>query len=533
MTFWLGAVVGGIALVCGLAAWRSHRELVAWLGRDELATRRGMRAAMMVATGLLVALAWLKLAHAPQHFSAEGTDVVLLIDVSRSMDARDTAPSRLRRATRLGERLAQEAQGVRLGLVVFAGDAFPAVPLTHDRDALEAYLRALDSELISYPGSDLARGLRVAAEVFDPHSSRSRVLVLLSDGEHAGADLDTAVSQLRRLSVRVAAVGFGTPEGGSVPLPEGSGTEDARAESVISRRADALLRRIADDTNGVYLREREDAPESGDVISPSLLRARAPEASPLPARGLLLLAAVFLGIEVLLSLRWEHRWSSALALGVLTLGVFSCGPRSWIEEGDRLLAAQETRKALSLYRKAERAAGPSTRTSLRIGNAYYRLGEDRRSAGAYLEALRGVDAKDRSTRFIASFNLGNTFLRRGLHAEARDAFWIALREESTSLEAKFNYEWAQERVEEAPLPPGPAAKGRRSGETSGEPSPSAAQTQDATSRAHARPRGAELSRDESQRWLESIEEPLGESLKQGIERGLEGRRIRVRGGQVW
>ncbi len=534
---WLGLVLAGIAVLSSLAAWRSHRELLAWLGRDELAARRSLRAALFVAASLLVALGWLRVAYSPERFSGAGTDAVLLVDVSHSMDARDTPPSRLRRAGRLAERLVQEASGIRLGLVIFAGDAFPAVPLTHDRDALETYLRTLDSELISYPGSDLARALRVASDVFDPRSDRSRALVLLSDGEHAGGDLDAALAHARRLGVRVVAVGFGTPEGAAVPVAGASPLEDAQGEVVVSRRADALLERIAADTDGIYLREWEDRPQPRDLLSSALLRVRTPEARRVSPEALLLLAALFLCAEILLSTRrgtWlRPRRSGATALGVLALMWFGCGPRAWVEEGDRLLELQEAHKALSFYRKAERASGPTPLTSIRIGNAYYRLGEDRKSAGAYLEALRAVDAEDQAARFTASFNLGNTFLRRELYHEARDAFWAALREDPADLEAKFNYEWAHERMQQLVVPPVPAASRRPHERAAESSSPFDSPAQDATTRIPSESRRSRLDPSEAQRWLDSIEEPLGESLRQEIERSLQGGRRRMREGQTW
>ncbi len=117
MTLWLGFVLGAIALFCGVSAWRSHRELRAWLGRDALLARRSLRVALLISASTLVALAWLLAVRAPLRLSGTGVDVVLAIDVSRSMDARDTAPSRLRRAGRLAEQVLEQASGFRIGLV--------------------------------------------------------------------------------------------------------------------------------------------------------------------------------------------------------------------------------------------------------------------------------------------------------------------------------------------------------------------------------------------------------------------------------
>ncbi len=537
MTLWLALVLAGIATLSVASAWRSHRELRAWLGRDELAARRSLRVLLLVSASLLIALAWMRLAQTPARFTGAGSDVVLLMDVSRSMDTRDTPPSRLRRATRVAERLVQHASGTRIALVLFAGDAFPAVPLTHDRDALETYLHTLDSQLISRPGSDLARALRVAADVFDPRSDRSRALVLLSDGEHAGGDLDAALSHVRRLGVRVVTVGFGTPDGDVVPASGGDPLEDARGETVRSRRADALLERIAQGTDGVYLREREDDPQPRDLLPPARAPARKPALKSVRSDGLLLLAAVLLGTEILLSTRRRKRSSCGhlrgAALAVLGGLGLSCGSGDWITAGDRLLEAQEARKALSMYRKAERKAGAGPLTSIRIGNAHYRLDEDRRSAGAYLEALRGVDAEDHSARFVASFNLGNTFLRRSLYAEARDAFWAALRERPENLAAKFNYEWAYERAQTEAVPPSPSGSARPPESRAQSHSPSGSPAPDATAREPAEARRAGLEPAEAQRWLESLEETLAEPLRREIERSLPPGGRGPRQGQTW
>lgn len=538
MTPWLGIVIALIATLAGVAAWRSHRELLAWLGRDKLAARRSVRAGLLIAVSALVGLAWLRAAHAPLHFSGGGVDVVLLVDVSRSMDARDTAPSRLRRAKRLAERLVAQAQGLRFGLVVFAGDAFPAVPLTHDRDALGTYVRTLDSELISKPGSDLARALGVASDVFDPRADRSRALILLSDGEHAGGDLDAAFSRMRRLGVRVMSVGCGTSRGARVPTSGMGPLEDARGDIVVSRRNDALLERIARATGGIYFREREDDPQPAALLSATQARARAPEAPASAALdGLLVLAAALLVGEVFSSTqrgRWAlSRRRSAVGAAMFTLLLATCGPGGWIEEGDRLLRGDQAGRALSLYRKAERASGSTPLTSIRIGNAYYRLDEYPRATAAYVEALRTLGPEDDAARFAASFNLGNTLLERDRYPEARDAFWAAIREKPSSLEAKFNYEWALERVEPPVLPPLPSA--RKSEPTSAAESPRASDSseegQPARASAEARPAG--LSPSEAARWLESLEEPLGEPLRREIERSLRGGRPPTPEGQTW
>ena len=177
----LGALFALVVVVRGLR--RSHRELRAWLGRDRLLARRNLRALALVAACALLVAAFQRAVSEPPQLAGDGVDVVLLLDVSRSMSTSDVAPSRLRRAVRTAERLVLETDSARLGLVLFAGDAFAALPLTQDRDAVLTYLRAADTEMISQRGSDLSRGLTAALRVFDPRSDRPRRIVLLSDGD--------------------------------------------------------------------------------------------------------------------------------------------------------------------------------------------------------------------------------------------------------------------------------------------------------------------------------------------------------------
>ncbi len=548
LTLWIAA---SIVLLVLVAAWRGHRELVRWLGRDPHARRRALRALLLGAGGALVAWAWLHAAQQPPRFSGAGIDVVLAIDTSTSMDARDTAPSRLRRALRLAEQLVQSADGARLGLVIFAGDAYVALPLTLDRDAHLTYLQAIDSDVLSHKGSDIARALRVSAGAFDPRSPRPRVLVLLSDGEHGGGNLDDVLVELRGAGIRVVAVGFGRPEGEAVPGPRGGPLFDRRGSVILSRRSDPILERIARDTDGSYYREIEDSPDPASLLPPARELAAAGEP---PGTGLLqlLLAASFvlLAAELWASStplplarlaralpRRPLRPAAALA-ALLLLGL---GPRSWLQEGDEHLANGEPQQALSLYRRMERTHGARPDTHIRIGNALYRMEDHGRAAAVYLEALRHVALEESEARFIASFNLGNTLLVRERYEEAREHFWTALLENPDSLEAKFNYEWASERIPppRAPQPPPESPLPPQSGADAGEveaqapedgPGGKSGGRQTQLARQRAAPA---LSESEAQRWIETIEDSVHEPLRRQATEALGSGPRGQRGGQTW
>jgi Ca-activated chloride channel family protein len=544
------AIAAVIALLALISAWRSRRELQRWLRRDPSGARRGARVLLLASAAGLLAWAWIDAAQQPPRFADGGLDVVLAIDVSKSMDTADTPPTRLRRALLLAERLVLAAEGARLGLVLFAGDAFVSLPLTLDRDVHLAYLHALDSDVISHKGSDLSRALRVSASVFDPRSPRPRALVLLSDGEHAGGNLDDVLVELRGAGIHVVAVGFGRTEGDIVPSPRGGPMFDRRGQAIVSRRADPVLERITAATGGRYHRELEDAPSAAALLPAPATLVRDLSAPP-AGRLELLLAAVLaaLTLELLLQaepLRLRLRASRTALVGstaLLALVLAGC-PASRLQDGDRELARGEAQQALSLYRRTERSQGPTPSTRIRVGNALYVMEEHDRSAAAYLEALRHLRIGDREQRFVASFNLGNTLLIRERHREARDQFWTALLERPDSLEAKFNYEWASERIRPEPELPPPPAQAPEDAPSSGHGEGEASDDRDGgdpgRTRSEARsdrrlpPRAAPmLSEEEAQRWLASIEDQVGAPLRSQVSQELGAGPPRRLGGQTW
>ena len=538
------SLAAAIALATLFGAWRSHHELVRWLGLDPAGRRRLLRALALASAGPLLAAAWLHAAQQPPRFSGADVDLVIALDTSASMNVRDTAPSRLRRALRLAEQLVESARGARLGLVLFAGDAYVALPLTLDHEVHLTYLQSVDSEVLSRKGSDLARALRVAAGVFDPRSPRPRRLVLLSDGEHSGANLDDALVELRGAGIGVLTVGFGRVEGEVVPAPHGGPLLDERGAAVVSRRSDALLERIALGSGGRYLREFEDAPRGADLLPPASEWLRS-QRTPGLARlfGLVLLVFALLATDLIASsaprsgTRWPH-WLRAPSAALLAVFLLGLGPSSWLGEGDEQLADGDAQQALSLYRRNVRAYGPSVPGRIRIGNALYRLDQHDRAAASYLEALREVTRDAHDERFVASFNLGNALLAQQRYAEARDHFWTALLERPASLEAKFNYEWATERTRSLEPPPAPDVPPPPSDAGPGDdPSADDGGAGDGPgSQAVAgnRQRGApELREAEARRWLETIEDEVAEPLRRQAAQSL-GSTGRTRGqGQIW
>ena len=247
------------------SAWARQKQLaqiaaphfVEELTRSVSPARRAIKQALLIlaAAGVGLALArpqWGEQAEVSYLF---GQDTLFILDCSRSMLASDVAPNRLQRAKLAILDCIQRRGHGRVGLVAFAGQAFLQCPLTFDYGAFQDALMAIDDKTIPVPGTDIGRALDEASHAMDK-TQRSKLLVLLTDGEdleHSGV---RTAETLAKQGVVVFTVGVGTPAGGEIQLLNDQGkpelVRDSRGEVVRSRLDEPILRNIAQATHGAY-----------------------------------------------------------------------------------------------------------------------------------------------------------------------------------------------------------------------------------------------------------------------------------------
>ncbi len=263
--WWLIAwlAVGAVAAVVVLGARAHHRRLAAVLKGDLLARvlPRSLRARRALRDGLALAgLALAVAALAEPRFGKEvrtieekGVDLVIAVDLSRSMDAGDVDPSRLQRAKREVHDLAEQLGGDRVGLVAYAGGAWPRMPLSRDHDALLLMVDELSTEMFEAQGSALGAALTVAMDLFPDDQPSGKAILVLSDGEaHDVDDALAAADAARAAGVRIYALGIG--EGpAEIPLPDGRLLTDAAGRTVRTAPSPDLLREIAKRTGGAWI----------------------------------------------------------------------------------------------------------------------------------------------------------------------------------------------------------------------------------------------------------------------------------------
>ncbi len=190
-----------------------------------------------------------------------GIDLVVALDTSASMMARDVKPSRVERAKLELSGLLDKLKGDRVGIVVFAGDAFTQCPLTSDYAAAKMFLRAVDPSAMPVQGTDIARALEEsqALLVDAERGAKARAIVLLTDGEDTlGGNVDRRLGELKDLGVRVIAVGIGSTTGEPIPEVDKRGNflgykKDRSGTTVMSRLDETGLQAIAEKTGGRYI----------------------------------------------------------------------------------------------------------------------------------------------------------------------------------------------------------------------------------------------------------------------------------------
>ncbi len=381
----------------------------------------------------------------------DSSDIMFVVDVSRSMDARDVAPSRLDVArTYLAETMARLG-GERVGLVIFGGSARLRFPLTTDLGAATEVVEALESgTALVDGGSNAAAGLKLALESFG-ESDAGRLIVIVSDGEDLTGDLAGAATEVSASGVDLLVLGVGTSEGATVPVydPRTGEFADLIGEDgtpVISRLDETFLRTLASASGGRYLGTNPQVlPGAVAGRVAALERARLDERlSQVPIERFQWFAAAAL-LFLLLSTAAERLRSlnpRALALpavALVALLLASCATEAYNlnEEARRAFAEGDFERAAALFEqvRAERPGDPDVALNLAI--ALDRAG---RYDDAIQVARRVLLSNDPHARARAQASIGHHQFSAGRLEASLDAFKQSLLLDPANADVRYNYE---------------------------------------------------------------------------------------------
>lgn len=399
-----------------------------------------------------------------------GVDLVLALDVSRSMDVKDSgAGSRLEQGLGIARELVLKADGVRFGAAIGKGRGILAVPLTGDTEGLIGFLDSVSSYSVTGRGTNLESLLDAASLAFKDNMPGRRNIILFSDGEALSGAPDGALKRLRSREISVCAVGLGSDAGAPVPVEIGPDAPQgvllsADGKPVTSARRSNLLKNLAEKTGGIYVDGgRMDAASTLERFLYSAQMESGIRGSRNEPRGrwlfFVLAGLISLGVSRLLgfnfmrkSVRQRDRLKkvshvSLAGIVLLSLPGISCtGARGklLVMEGNFFNSRGLYTEAISSYLKALNHEDSAPYAQYGLGTAYFALEEGQAALERYGEAEKNLGTANREDhaelRYRLQYNSGVIYFEKGEFQAAADAFRKALEISGRRIEAKRNLE---------------------------------------------------------------------------------------------
>jgi Ca-activated chloride channel family protein len=203
---------------------------------------------------IIIALARPQFATETKVNANENSEIIFALDISNSMLAKsaNTSFSRLEMAKNAILDLMKDIKNERLGLVVFAGQAVMQIPITHDYDAFDLILKSINPSYITAQGTAIADAVNLATDAFSPDQNSQKSIILISDGEDHEGDIDQAIQKAKSKGVVIYTVGIGSARGNPIMI-NGQALRDKNGNIVISKLNEAVLRKMAKQTGGIYV----------------------------------------------------------------------------------------------------------------------------------------------------------------------------------------------------------------------------------------------------------------------------------------
>lgn len=185
--------------------------------------------------------------------SREGIEVIMALDISNSMLATDVVPSRLDKSKLMVEGLMNKFTKNKLGLIVFAGDAFVQLPITSDYVSAKMFLDNINPSLIGTQGTDIGKAINLAMHSFTPNTQTGKAIVVITDGEDNEGGAEAMAKQAQEKGIKVFILGIGSTQGTAIPMPNGEDLRDSNGNIVKTHLNEEMCKKIADAGHGVYI----------------------------------------------------------------------------------------------------------------------------------------------------------------------------------------------------------------------------------------------------------------------------------------
>jgi len=214
---------------------------------------------VLVFSLLIIGLANPQVGTKMEEVKREGVDLMIAIDLSNSMMAEDIKPNRLERAKQAISRLIDKLEGDRIGLIVFAGEAYVQLPITTDYSAAKLFLSTVSTNIVPTQGTEIAKAIDLSVQSFDMENAQNKAIIIITDGENHDEKAIESAEKANELGIFVHTLGMGLSKGGPIPIYNKYGNstgyrKDQDGNTIVSKLNESLLQQIASSGEGTYVR---------------------------------------------------------------------------------------------------------------------------------------------------------------------------------------------------------------------------------------------------------------------------------------
>ena len=425
---------------------------------------------------LMVALALLIIAAARPQFGQsertekrQGIEAIVALDISNSMLAEDVAPNRLDRAKQMLSKLMDNMVNDKVGLVVFAGDAFVQLPITCDYVSAKMFLNSIKPELIKTQGTAIGQALATSIRCFGEQSDASRAIILITDGENHEDDAVAVARRAKEEGIQVLVVGIGKPEGSPIPMPGTNNfRKDREGNVVVSRLNEEMCREIAQAGGGIYVR-CDNTNTATKAIQKELDKLATQEIETHvytdyneQFQSFALIALLLLVIDFFifnrknkslmkLDIFGETSRRHVVTTMLILVSLSTCAQREAadVRRGNREYKKQNFTEAEVDYRRGLETNKNSYEAHYNLGDALYRQDKYADAQAEFETAAKMLDKKTDKTRFAkAMHNIGNCNFAQQQYDKAVAAYQESLRANPKDNDTRYNLVKAMEMLQQ-------------------------------------------------------------------------------------
>ena len=390
------------------------------------------------------------------HEKRTGIESIIAMDISNSMLAEDVTPSRLDRTKMMVENLVDNFTDDKIGLIVFAGDAFVQLPITSDYVSAKMFLSEIEPSLIATQGTDIATAINMAANSFTQQQGVGKAIIVITDGEdHEGGALEAAKAAKKK-GMRVYVLGVGSDKGAPIPMGNGDYMKDRTGNTVMTKLNEEMCRQIAEAGGGAYIHVDNNTNAQRQLDSELAKLSKKEMQSTIysdydeqfQAFGIIAIILLILEICILesknpiarrLNIFGRKQRTTTLIVALLVASAsFAQNDRRYITQGNKLFRSGQFDKAEVAYRKAIEKNPRNPQAHYNLGNSLMAQKKDSAAVQSFQKSTELETSKIRKA--MAFHNMGVVCQQHKMYGEAIEAYKNSLRLNPKDDATRYNLE---------------------------------------------------------------------------------------------